>query len=213
VTGTTPAISSVKAKASTSNKNATISWKVTDIDGVESATLSIDGEVVSGVSQSGKSTARTYTYSSRLAAGSHTYTITAVDSTGLSVSSATYSFTVKATTPVISKVKTTVGTSSTATTIVWTVTDVDGIGSTTLAIDGTAVTGYTETVNGSATAYTYSGILAAGKHTYTISAADATGLPAKTVKGSFKVKVGAIAAVLAVADASGTTVSDWLVDL
>jgi hypothetical protein len=98
---------------------------------------------------------------------------------------------VKATVPAIKKVKATAKTATDPVTITWTVFDFDGVGSTTLKIDGAPVTtGVTESGSGTTITYTYTGAWGAGKHVFTIDAADAssTAVPAKQAKGSFTVK-------------------------
>jgi hypothetical protein len=227
VAATTPVISKVKTKATTSDKAATISWNVADIDGVDKVTLKIDGvEVTSGIKKSGTSTSQTYTYSGYPGAGEHSFEITARDTVDVEASPYTSKFTVKATVPVIKKVKATAKTATDPVTITWTVFDFDGVGSTTLKIDGAPVTtGVTQSGSGTTITYTYTGAWGAGKHVFTIDAADASSaaVPAKQAKGSFTIKAPkaslAAAAILAttsdvgsLATVNGTVKTDWLID-
>jgi hypothetical protein len=209
VSPTTPVISKISIKATTSDKTATIAWTVTDIDGVASTTLAIDGvTITTGIKSSGKNTAKTYTCTGYLAAGSHTYAIDATDSAGASATQATGSATVKATTPVIKNVKSTAKTSADNVTVVWTVYDYDGVGGTTLKIGGTAVdpSSIASIGVGKTIVYTYSGAQTAGNHKYTIDATDSTGLAAKTIAGNFTVKATtpAISSVVATPGYSDT---------
>jgi hypothetical protein len=192
VAPTVPTISKVKTKATTSDKAATIAWNVADIDGIANVALSIDGGEPIAMSQKAGAKSSNYSYSAKLTAGTHSYTITALDSAGAAAASSTGTLTVKGTTPAIKNVKATAKTSGDTTTITWTVYDIDGIGSTTLKIDGSAVAaGITQVANadGSVT-YTYMGLQSAGKHTFTVGAIDAAPSPvsAKQAKGSFTVK-------------------------
>jgi hypothetical protein len=204
VSATQPTFKNVKTASSTSDKNTTISWTVYDIDNVSSSTLMLTNtstgatiSTSSGIKKSGKNPSITYTYTgntaSGLTAGTYSYIITAADSTGVSATKSG-TFTVKATTPMIKNVKATTTTSSDASDVqvVWTVFDVDGIRSTTLKIDDTAITsGITSTANkdGSVT-YAYMAYWSAGKHSYTIDAVDASvsTVSAKRATGSFTVK-------------------------
>ncbi len=191
VAATTPVISKVSAKATTSDKATTISWTVADIDGVGKVQVSIDGGAAITIARkSGSTTSANFVYSGMLTAGPHTYKITAVDATGKAATPYSGSLKVTATTPTIKNAKVTAKTSGDNTVIAWTVYDYDKVKSTTLKIDGIKMTsgitqsGSVETIN-----YTYAGKLTAGKHTYTIDAADAAVVPAfaKQTKGSFTV--------------------------
>ncbi len=176
VAASTPTISSVSVIASKSDKPATFSWRVFTIDGIRAVKISIDGGTAVTVQKSsGSSTSATYLYSALLSARTHTYTITAVGATGKAATPYTGRVTVVGTTPLIVNVKATAKTSSNNTTIKWTVYDIDGIGSTTLKIDGRKITsGITHTGSSTYITYTYTGKLSAGRHSYTINATDAS---------------------------------------
>ena len=219
VAATTPVISNVSAKATTSDKTTTISCKVTDIDGIKTVKLSIDGGSAITLSKtSGSSTSANYSYKAILAAGTHTYTITATGSTGKAATPYTGSVTVNATIPIIKNVKATAKTAADNTTITWTVYDIDGIRSTTLKIDGKTITsGITHTGSGSTIIYTYTGKLSAGKHAYTIDAKDAAPTPAtaKQFKSSLTVKatVPTISKVTVTATTAKTTITWTATDI
>jgi len=97
VQATVPTIYNVKVKATTAAKATSISWKVTDIDGVAFVGLTIDGTSMP-VKRSGCSHSPTYSYSGILSAGMHTFTITAIDSYGVT---GTYTGTLKVNSPMI----------------------------------------------------------------------------------------------------------------
>ena len=151
-----------------------MSWNVADPDGVASSKLAIDGTVVSGVA--GPFTATSgVNYSAplgSLAAGDHTYTITSTDKAGhTSTSSAT--FTVATQGPTIGQV----ATSQSKGKISWNAADPDGVRSSTIAIDGKPVSSIAGPF-AAATGVNFSaplGSLAAGVHTYTITAVDKAG--------------------------------------
>jgi len=192
VKATVPTISNIKATSSTSDKQTTISWKVYDIDGVGSSALLIDGaKVTSGITKSGSGTTATFTYKGNLAAGSHSYQISAADSVAAVASSSKYWLTVKATIPTIKNVKATATTSADKVTITWTVYDYDSVAASTLKIDGRKITsGISQSGSGTTITYTYKANVAAGKHTYAIDAVDAAVIAAsaKQYAGTFTVK-------------------------
>ena len=187
-----PTISSVVVAAKTSAVATTITWNESDSSGLGATTLTLNGAPATFTKQSSSTTAASYTYSGQLKPGTYSYTITAYNGSGKS-STFVSAFTVSATIPVIANVSCNATTVGKPTTIAWTVTDIDGIGSTTLRIDGVAITsGISQ--SGSSTSITsiYTGYLAAGTHQFTIDATDAA-VPAVTasqVDGSFVVKGG-----------------------
>ncbi len=191
VAATTPVISKVSTKATTSDKATTISWTVADIDGVGKVQVSIDGGAAITIARkSGSATSANFVYSGMLTAGPHTFKITAVDATGKAAVPYSGSLKVTPTTPTIKNVKVTAKTSGDNTVIAWTVYDYDKVKSTTLRIDGVKMTsGITQSGSGATINYTYAGKLTAGKHTYTIDATDAAvvSASAKQTKGSFTV--------------------------
>jgi hypothetical protein len=79
-----PTISNTSVKVTSSTGKATLSWKVSDCDGIASTTATIDGQTVNVGRKSGNRTTANYAASSILAAGVHTYTITAIDAQGAS---------------------------------------------------------------------------------------------------------------------------------
>jgi subtilase family serine protease len=167
-------------QATVSQAKGRISWNVVDPDGVASSTIVIDGKA-SAVS--GPFTAASGVNFSAplglLAAGSHAYTITATDKLG-NQSSSNGDFQIQG--PTISNVTV----SETKGRISWNAFSANGIASSTLKIDGTAVSNvggpYTATsgVNFSAPLP----VLAAGDHDYSITATDKAGSPV-TVTGAF----------------------------
>ena len=84
VAPTTPTISSVAVKVASATGKTTLSWKVADCDGIASTTVSIDGQTMQVRKTSGNRLVANYATSSILAAGTHAYTITAIDSQGAS---------------------------------------------------------------------------------------------------------------------------------
>jgi len=174
VAASSPLITNVAVVATRSDKSTTISWTAMNVDGIKSVTISFDsGAAITVQKRSGTSTLATYRYSAVLSARTHTYTITALGTTGKSTSYKG-SVTVIGTIPTINNVKAAAKTSSDNTTITWTVYDIDGISSTTLRIDGRVITsGITQKGSGSSITYTYAGKLSAAKHGYTINAMDA----------------------------------------
>ena len=163
-----------------------ITWNAFSNNGVANSSLTIDGTSVLKVS--GPYTASSGVNFSAplptLAAGDHTYTITAVDKAG-NVSNLTATFTLVAAIsngPTIGQVVV----SETKGRITWNALDSDGVASSSVAIDGTAAS----SVNGPYVAS--SGVnfsaplptLAAGPHSYTITATDRAGNPS-TLTGNF----------------------------
>jgi hypothetical protein len=158
-----------------------ISWNVVDAAGVAGSAITIDGKSV-GVS--GPYTASSgVNYSAllgALAAGSHSYTITATDKAG-NQGSSTGSFSIVNQGPTISQV----AVSAAKNKISWNALSANGVASSTIAIDGktlgvsgpfTASSG----VNFSASLPT----LTTGDHAYTITATDKAG-NVSTLSGSF----------------------------
>jgi hypothetical protein len=95
VKATAPVISSVRKQVGTDVTATIITWMVNDIDGVGTVKLTIDGIDVTGIVKSGTSTSAVFTYTAVLSAGTHSYAITAYDSTGLAGKLAKGSFKVK----------------------------------------------------------------------------------------------------------------------
>ena len=154
-----------------------MSWNAVDSDGVASATLKVDGASVSKVygpyaAASGVNFSGDF---GTLAAGSHSYVITATDKLG---NSSTYNgtFTVAGTTnagPTIGGVYVLPASGVMS----WNAADPDGVASATLKVDGASVS----KVYGpyaAASGVNFSGqfgTLAAGSHTYVITATDKLG--------------------------------------
>ncbi|MEN6450791.1 MAG: hypothetical protein ABFC96_09885, partial [Thermoguttaceae bacterium] len=156
-----------------------MSWNAADSDGVASAKLTIDGVSVSKL-YGPYAAASGFNFSAafgKLAAGTHTYVITAVDKAG---NISTREGTFKTTTPV-----TPVNSGPTISGVVvvdsgiisWHAVDSDGVKSGTLAVDGANVTTiYGPSVSGDGV--NFSGVfgkLAAGDHTYVITTTDKLG--------------------------------------
>jgi hypothetical protein len=165
--------------------NGEISWNAADAAGVQSTALMIDGNAVTNLdgpfaAASGADYAAWYGNS--LAAGTHTFAITVLDDAG-TVSEYTGTFVVG---PVIGGVVV----STTSGQINWNVSDggID-VASTRLSIDGAVDQnqyGPFTAANGSANYFATFGTLAAGLHTYGITAIDSAGNSA-TYNGSFTV--------------------------
>ena len=134
VTMAIPTISNVMVKSTNSAANTTITWKATDVAAITQTALTIDGVAVTFTK-----TGTAYSASKKLAAGSHTYNITVTNANGVSTVD-TETFNVAATIPTITNVQTTATTSAKATKITWKASDIDGIGSVALVIDGMAGT-------------------------------------------------------------------------
>ena len=177
-----PVIGGVYVPAGT----GTMSWSATDAAGLSSATLKVDGKSVTPVFGP-YPTATGANFSAAigtLAAGSHTYVITATDKLGKS-STLNGTFTVSAVSnpgPVIGGVYIPAGTG----TMSWSAADAAGLSSATLKIDGKSVTpvfGPYPTATG-ANFSAAIGALAAGSHTYAITATDKLG-KSSTLNGTF----------------------------
>ena len=216
VASTSPTISQVVV----AQAKGKMSWNVLDLGGVASSTLQIDGTPVLNVG--GPYTAASGVNFSAplgtLAAGNHTYKITATNRSGNS-SSVNGNFNVVASSGVgltISQVVVALTKSKMS----WNVASVDTIASVGLTIDDAAVSN----VGGpyaAATGANYSwafGSLGAGTHTYLIRATDKSGRMS-TANGSFTIAASssaATAAVLSSAEQPAVSTSakvDWLYDL
>ncbi len=168
-----------------SESRGKMSWNALSANGVASSTLVIDGKSV-GVfgpytASSGVNFSATLP---SLAAGDHSYTITATDKAG-NVSTWTNSFSLTAAIsngPVISQV----AVSEAKGRISWNALDTDGVAGASVAIDGKTAS----SIGGpyaASSGVNYSaplGTLAAGTHTYTITATDKLG-NVSTLDGSF----------------------------
>ena len=167
-----------------------ITWNATDPDGVKSSTISIDGKLVSGVAGpfAAASGVNLSAPLGNLTAGDHAYTITATDNTGHSSTlNGTFTITAVANSgPTIGQV----AVSQTKGRISWNAVDPDGVASSSLVIDGTAVANVAgpfkagSGVNFSAPL----GSLAAGDHAYAITATDKSGNKS-TIQGNFTLLV------------------------
>ena len=202
-------ISNVVVTATTSDKNTIITWKAADSVGITSVKLTVDGKSFWFHKTSGNKYSASYSRQKTLPAGKHTYTITAVNSKRVQ---STYNgtFRVAATTPTISGVKVAASTSDKKTTIAWKAADVDGIASTSLTIDSKAV--FSKNAGGKTSAgYSSSSMVAAGKHSYTITVTDSAGKKT-SIGGTFTVKatVPTISSLKVKAGTSATaTVLTW----
>jgi hypothetical protein len=173
-----PAISRV---AIASPQAGEISWNVLDAAGVQSSSITIDGNAVTRLSgpftaASGVNYVAVY---GTLAGGSHTYVITATDSNG-TTSQDTGTFTLAG--PTISGVAFALRQQQFS----WNVADAAGVQSSSITIDGNALTklyGPFTAASGVNYAAVY-GTLAAGSHTYVITATDRNGTTAQRT-GSF----------------------------
>ena len=198
---TNPTIS----KVAVSEAKGTLTWNVYDAVALTSASLTIDGTPVTAISGPYQA-ASGVNYSAKygtLAAGSHDYTIRAVDKNG-GVATLDGSFTLAG--PTISKVAISKATGR----ISWNVAASAGVASTTLSIDGTDVTAISGPYT-AASGFNYSaefGTLAAGSHTYTITAVDKNG-DTSSLDGSFTLDGPTISKV-AVSQATGAI--SWNVD-
>jgi hypothetical protein len=169
-----------------SEAKARISWNAAGANGVANSTVVIDGAPATKVSGpfAAPSGVNFSAPLGQLAAGSHAYTITAIDKFG-NVSTLNGTFTLinpTAVGPAISQVTV----SQTKRRISWNALDIDGVRNTTLELDGLTVAGIAGPfaaptgVNFSASL----GSLAAGNHTYRITATDGSG-NVSTLSGSF----------------------------
>ncbi len=162
-----------------------LTWNVADSDGVASTTIKIDGVVVAKVFGPYADPTGGANYAAvlgTLAAGNHTYTISATDKLGVATEISS-SFTVVSAEPFNLNVDgPTIGGISTATGVAkpfisWNLVDADGISSTTIEIDGQRMPifgPYTATNGGSNYSCSIAS-LAAGTHAYTIRATDKAG--------------------------------------
>jgi large repetitive protein len=181
IAGPGPTISQATITISTD----TIAWTATDSEGVVSSTLKIDGRSITPIiGPIGTTTANFSASLGVLSIGSYTYTITATDTVNNTTTrTGTFTLDSKAgigptiSTPVVSEAKARMS---------WNALDSTGVTSTTLSIDGTTVSQIagpftaTSGVNFSAPLNS----LAAGTHTYTITAVN--GLDASsTLSGDF----------------------------
>jgi hypothetical protein len=174
---TPPTISSVVVVVS----QGLMTWNLQDANGIGSTGLTVDGVAVSAIygpyaAPSGVNYAGVF---GSLPSGTHSYTITATDTLGLS-SQYTGTFDVG---PTISSVV--VATTASPPVITCRITTSTGVASTTIAVDGTylAVAG----PYGTKYAGNYAGLLGAlsgGSHSYVIVATDANGA-SSSVSGTF----------------------------
>ena len=209
VAATTPTISSIKVKATTSDKKTTIAWKAADVDGIASAALTIDGKTTFSKASSGRTSAY-YSSSNIVTAGAHQYAITVTDLAGKQIKTSG-KFTVAATAPTISRRLVKVGTSAKATVITWNAADVDGIASVELRIDNIVKSVVQTSGTSYVGSYSASNILPAGKHVYEITITDAFGVSKKS-SGTFYVSLAKSLAAAVFSGLSGTAKTDWLVD-
>lgn len=195
-----------------------ISWNAADSDGVASSHLQIDGkniaqiygpyQAASGVNYSASTAA--------VAAGDHSYVITATDKTGHS-STNNGTFTVvaaPATAPTISAVVVALAKNA----ITWNVVDPNGVASVSLLIDNKKASGISGPYAAASGANYYCslGALPVGNHSYAITVTDRLG-HCSTVQGTFHVASSptvannAVFAALA-ASAAASAKTDWLYD-
>jgi hypothetical protein len=192
-----------------------MTWNAQDSDGVASSSLTVDGKAAtvngpytaaSGVNFSGAF--------GSLAAGTHNYTITAVDKLG---NSSQYTGTFS----VVSNPGPTIGGVVVVTAqglMTWNAQDSDGVASSSLTVDGTAAKIYGPYT--AASGVNYSGVfgaLATGTHNYTITATDGLG-NVSTSNGSFTLVAPTLAAKNALFSAASQSASgnsakvNWLYD-
>ena len=195
-TDSAPVISGV---AVNSPQGGEISWNVTDAAGVQSSSVTIDGNAATKLygpftAASGVNYAAVY---GTLAVGPHTFVITATDSNG-ATSQDTGTFTLVG--PAISRVAIA---SPQAGEISWNVLDAAGVQSSSITIDGnppTTLSGPYTAAHGVNYAAVY-GTRAAGTHTYVIAATDANGITSQA-SGTFTL-VGATISGVAVNQSKG----------
>jgi hypothetical protein len=166
-----------------------ITWNAADADGIGSVALTIDNQAVSKIYGPYTASIGGFYYSGVMgsqSAGDHTYVITATDKNG-NVNTYSGSFTlataITGTGPTISSV----AVSLTKSKMSWNLFDSDGIGSVGLTVDGAAVSGISGPYAAAASSKNYSwsfASLAAGTHSYTITATDKLG-NVSTYNGSF----------------------------
>jgi uncharacterized protein YkwD len=193
------------------NETLKITWAATSARGIASQIVTVDGKTITPIS--GPFGGLYYRCVIGVwASGSHYYTITATDKTGIS-STSNGQFNVAAG-PSICSVK--VSTSGQSVSINWKIYAPSGVGSYALTIDGSAVTVTPPSVPG--VGYTGAkGSLTAGKHNYAIKVSDRLGRVAM-FSSSFTLPTSSAArsAVFSSAVRSGASTSpkvDWLYDL
>jgi hypothetical protein len=199
-----PTISSVVAVP----LKGTISWNAYDINGVKSSSLKIDGTKVSKLYGpfTADSGVNYYANFGAISVGVHKYTITATDKAG-NVSTKTGTFTVVKSGPTISSVAVSVSDGI----ISWNAYDINGVKSSSLKIDGSAVSSIggpyaaTSGVNYSGSFDGYS--LSVGTHSYKITATDKAG-NVSTKTGTFSVSATSSGRLAAVDTAFAATV-EW----
>ena len=192
-----------------------MTWNVQDSGDVVSSTLTVNGKAAKVSGPYAASAGVNYSgVFGILSAGNYNYTITATDKVG-NASQHTGSFTAAANPgPMISGV----AVSQTKGKISWNAVDADGVASSTLKIDGTPVKvgGPNAAASGVNFSASY-GSLAAGSHSYTITATDKAGHES-TSTGSFTLSTSSSAAKNALIAAatlsalSNTAKMDWLYD-
>ena len=175
-TDTGPTIS----KVAVSTAQQVITWNAAASAGVESSSLTIDGAAVTKIS--GPYTAPPgVNYSGAfgtLSAGTHTYVITAIDGNSQSWQY-TGTFVVGVASPTIGEVLVSANQGE----ITWNAAAATGVASSSLAIDGTAVTGLFGPYQ-APPGVNYGGVygpLASGNHTYVITAIDGAGQTTQSV--------------------------------
>ncbi len=200
-----------------SNETIKITWMARSQSGIASQTMQVDGTLIKPIN--GPYGGLYYSCPIGIwSAGSHSYTITATDTKGVS-SNSTGTFSVAAAAnsgPTIGQVVV----SQAKGRITWNAADTDGVKSCTLKIDGTLESNVggpyiaASGVNFSATL----GSLAAGNHTYTITATDRAG-NVSSFSGSFTLSASSSAAknalfsVASLSALSNSAKLDWVYDL
>ncbi len=191
-----------------------ITWNVFDADGVAGSSVAIDGKTAAyiGGPYAASSGVNYYAPLGSLAAGQHTATLTATDKQG-NVSTQNWNFTLaNPTGPLISQV----AVSQAKAFISWNCFDAQGVKSSSIQIDGKAAANVygpykaSSGVNFSATLSS----MAAGTHTYTITATDGAG-NVSTLTGSFTWGSSSAQSALAsaaLANLSNSAKLDWLYD-
>ncbi len=184
-----PTISSVQFALS--GNPPVVTWAAADPNGLGAMTLQVDGKTMTTIyGPYGTKTAADYAGAlGTLAAGTHTFVITATNTAGTPVTS-TYSgsFTVSASSTGATISNVVVALNISQPVITWSAADTAGISTASLQVDGKAVT----TIYGpygTSTAANYAGALSslsAGTHTYVITVTGATGAPVQYT-GSFTV--------------------------
>jgi hypothetical protein len=184
-TETTSGVTISDITTGTSGTSPTISWTVADSAGILSTVLLIDGVEVTVDNTTGTSYLATYSsILETVSTGTHTYTIIATEVDGGGSVSVSGTFMVANAAPTISSVSS--STTSTYPVITWSVADTTGIASVTITVDGisrtvTLSSGTTYDAVYTSTIYN----LAAGTHTYSISATDTDGAVSTAYTGTF----------------------------